>query len=119
MSAPEVSADKTTRVVRWIARAWGSLLALMVLVFTAGEGLPSPARLTAPERLMFVALAIMVFGLIAAWKWEGFGGVLILIGYGLFAVADRRVLVRGLFSLFPIAGLLFLFCWWRSRESAP
>ena len=41
--------------------------------------------------LLFVAMLTMVAGLIAAWKWERIGGLLILGGLAFFAVVNHGI----------------------------
>jgi hypothetical protein len=73
------------------------------------------------ETVLGACLFTVLAGLIAGWKWEGLGGLLIVGGYAVFAMVNGpRTLVPNPWAnpLFAslIVGLLFLFCWWRTRR---
>lgn len=95
----------------------GALMVLLLVVFAVGEGLPHPAQLDGGGKLGFIAAGIMALGVVAAWRSDGLGGLLILIGYGIFAASNGRIVV-GLFALFPVAGLLHMIYWWQTRKTA-
>jgi hypothetical protein len=59
------------------------------------EGMPNP--LTQPMRVLvgFLALALVMIGILGGWRWELAGGTLSLLGWGLFVVAVMHPL-RGL-----------------------
>jgi len=56
-------------------------------------------------------------GVVMAWFREAAGGMMMLLGYVL-SLAFKEI-EGSRFYLIPIAGLLFLFCWWLSRKSTP
>jgi len=96
--------------VRWTARIIGTLLLLLIAVFAIGEGLPNPLILSPREILLFAAIAMMLVGLIVAWKWEGIGGLLILGGYIFFAVVNHGAPFNIVFGPWLLTGLLYLAC---------
>ncbi len=98
-------------VLRWAARVLTLLLVMLFATMAFGEGLPSPWILTRPEKLAFLALIVMLAGLVSAWRWEAVGGILILVGYAFFALVNHQVIISWAFSLFPVAGILFLLSW--------
>ncbi len=106
----------STQILRWTARVLGTLLVLLVVVLMIGEGVPKPSILTAPEKLMFAPLIVMLLGLILAWRWEGTGGTLALSGYLLFGVLGPR-LASSPFMAGGVAGCLYLLAWWTSDRS--
>ncbi len=117
MSASGGARNTAIRTVRWTARILGALMVLLLFVFAAGEGLPHPAQLSAGEKLGFIALGVMVLGVAVAWRTDGLGGLLLLIGYGIFAVWSQKI-VAGLFAVFALAGVLHMVCWWLTRRDA-
>ena len=71
---------------RWSARIIGALLCLLILVMAVGDGMPNP--FTQPVRLQvgFLALALILAGIVAGWRWEFWGGIVSLSGWGLFVL---------------------------------
>jgi len=69
--------NRTITVIRWIARIWGGLgalfLLLMVLGHLFGENGETP-NVGEWIALFFFPFGVMV-GLILAFKWEGLGGI--------------------------------------------
>ena len=60
----------------------------------------------------------MIAGQIAAWKWEGIGGLLILGGFGLFAIVNHGVPLNVVFGPWLATGLLYSACWWLRGQRA-
>lgn len=57
--------------------------------------------------VLFAAMLTMLVGLGIAWKWEGIGGLLILGGLALFAVANHGVNLNLVFGgCWPRGGCL-------------
>jgi hypothetical protein len=110
------------KIIRWIARILGSALFLLVLAFIIGEGYPNPLKLTASELISMIAFLMMLIGIPLAWKWEGLGGLIMLIGFIIFWIVNylgsHRVGVGWVFPIFPIVGILFLFSSWRTKSPA-
>ena len=105
-------------VARWTARVIGTLLLLLIAVFAIGEGMPNPLTLNSRENLLSVALLTMIVGQIAAFKWEGIGGLLILSGFVFFSVVNHRISINIVFGPWLLTGMIFLGCWWMKRKSA-
>lgn len=76
-----------TAMCRWTARILGSLLVLMIIVLAVGEGVPNPFTRPPAVQIGFLALAMIMLGILAGWRWELAGGVLSLAGWGLFVGA--------------------------------
>jgi hypothetical protein len=71
---------------RWLARIVGALLVVFIVVIAIGEGMPNPFAQPAKVQVGFLALAMMMMGILAGWRWELAGGILSLAGWCLFCV---------------------------------
>ena len=135
-----VAGGRATKWIRWIARIWGSLIIAFTLLIvigyawnwlTTGTADPYAAEDYPPiENLPPLLTLLSVLGLALAWRWEGLGGA---IAVGLQLVVLPVLLVHwpitydfpryllapyGTSMMIVIPGVLFLTCWWRSRERA-
>lgn len=106
----------TINAIRVAARFLGGVLFLMIAMFAFGEGIPNPLALTFRETLTFFSFVIMLGGLILAWIWEGIGGLIVLIGYGIFILVNPDSNLLGIVTIFPVTGLLFVAYWWQSAR---
>jgi hypothetical protein len=70
---------------RWLARIVGTLFVLVVLSIALGQGVPNPVTQPAGVQLGLLALALILTGIVAGWKWEFAGGIISLFGWFLFA----------------------------------
>jgi hypothetical protein len=130
-----------TRWIRWVARVWGGLVLVFALLIFAGyaynwvtTGTADPHAVedyppieNLPPLLMF--LAALGSGL--AWRWEGLGGRItvvsqlvalpvLLIHWPITADFPRYLVAPyGVWMIVTVPGILFLACWWRSRELRP
>ena len=119
MNGPGKLNNKFFVVLRWVARIIGSLVALLVVLFgvayTIGGNPPPP--------LVFLAFLVLVIGVILAWFWEGIGGGLLLLLSIVFAIVQPNAFWTPNEAsvgptpmlIFPIAAILFLICWLKSR----
>lgn len=73
-------------VCRWTARALGAVLVLITLTIAIGQGLPNPFTQPVFVQIGFLALALIVGGILAAWRWEFWGGLISLFGWALFVI---------------------------------
>jgi hypothetical protein len=73
--------------------------------------------MTAREQLYALGMGSLFLGLVVAWFWEGWGGLLSVLGWGLLAVLAKRPAWDLPFSIPAAAGLLHLLSWWRLRGS--
>jgi len=109
--------------IRWFARILGALLVLLVLYFVIGEliieGNLGTGKITPIDIPIIIGWISMVVGIMLAWFREAMGSVIIISGFVLKLVIELIVNQKFLplfFVIFPIIGLLFLFCWWQSRK---
>lgn len=71
-------------VCRWTARIVGALLVVTVVCIAIGERMPNPFAQPAMAQVGFLALAMIVIGILVGWRWELAGGILSLAGWCLF-----------------------------------
>jgi len=57
---------------------------------------------------------MILSGIVISWYREAAGGLMILIGY-FFSLALKDM-EGSVFYTLPLAGILFLFCWWQSGK---
>ncbi len=108
-------------ILRWTARIIGLLVLISLLAFTLIAGLPRMANMDWASFVHFLSFLVMVSGLFLAWKWEGLGSVVILGGFGAFFVLNWTLwgspALGWVFALFPVVGLLHLYCWRQDRRT--
>jgi len=102
-----------TVMCRWIARVAGALLVMLVVVIAIGEGMPNPFTQPPAVPIGFLALAMILIGILAGWRWELAGGVLSLAGWCLFigSVVGLKHL-NGFVLLLALPGILHLVGAW-------
>lgn len=97
-------------IIRWIARIVGLLAVLFVGIFEGCEALESNQTGGSDiPVVMIIATVMMMGGLLAAWKWEFWGGLISLTGF--FMVAENNPRVEGLplmYILFMTPAVLFI-----------
>ena len=95
---------------RWTARILGTLLVLIIVLIAIGEGMPNPFTQPIPVQIGFLALALVMIGILGGWRWELAGGTVSLVGWSLFVVAVMRS-PRGLnwfVSALALPGVLYV-----------
>ncbi|MBN1579359.1 MAG: hypothetical protein JXA89_01555 [Anaerolineae bacterium] len=131
---------RVTKWIRWVARIWSLPIILYALLMFAGyswswitTGVADPYAVEdypPIENLPPILMFLSVLGLGVAWRWERLGGAITLVL--LLAVLVLLFIVTPIARDFPrtavpyllalvvaIPGILFLVCWWRSREGNP
>jgi hypothetical protein len=91
---------------------------VLIAAFAIGEGVPNPLHGSIPENLLTAAFLAMIVAQIAAWKWEGIGGLLIVGSFGLFAIVNHGVPLNVVFGPWLLTGLLYWACWVLGRRRA-
>ena len=88
------------------------LLLGLVIAIAIGHGGPPNIFLQPPSvQLEFIALGVMLVGLVIGWLRAGLGGLLVLVGLAAFNAIELTVngrLALGAFPLFAVPGTLFL-----------
>ena len=135
-NADENAVRATKRVCR-IARIWGAVIIVLVLLVFAsavwnllstGTIDPYRAERYPPiENLPPLFIFLSALGLLIAWRWEGVGGAIaiffqlatllvLLIHWPITEGFSRYLLAPyGVWLIIFIPGLLFLWCWWKRR----
>lgn len=117
--------SKFILVIRWIARIWSLLIFTVVLLmfFFPDQNQVNPVPLTDWIRLgIFPGLAVI--GLLLAWWWEIWGGILVIFSYLAHLMASYfwlgMVVPPGgnliLASVFLPPGILFIISGFYSRR---
>jgi hypothetical protein len=106
-------------VGRWTARIVGTLMALFFLAFVVGEGPPPLFKLSLHEAVQFLSMAGLFCGLLLAWKWEGWGALISLVGFVLFLCMEHRFTTGWIFLIPAAAAVLHVLCWWRIASGPP
>ncbi|MEA2021128.1 MAG: hypothetical protein U9N08_01475 [Candidatus Caldatribacteriota bacterium] len=118
--------------LRRIARIWSIVIIVFTFIMLAGyainwikTGIVDPHAVDdypPIENLIPFTLTLSVMGLAIAWRWEYLGGV-INIGFFLLSLAIHFWMVSPrpypllVAIALPTPGVLFLICWWISRQS--
>lgn len=74
----------------------------------------NPVGLEPKEALLLVCLYAAMLGLLLAWKWEGFGGLLTLLALTGFSYVYYTLKTAILWNIWimGIPAFLFIICWW-------
>jgi hypothetical protein len=107
-----------TASCRWIARVTGALLVILIVVIATGEGMPNPFTQPPAVQIGFLALAMIMIGILAGWRWELAGGIISLAGWYLFVGSVVGVKRLNVFiSLLALPGILYLISAWLRRHN--
>ena len=121
--------ERTTNLIRKIARIWSIVIIALTLFILIAEiiGTFVPVQsMNEPypwyENLIPLSMVLSVVGLAIAWRWEGFGSVLCVffviatyVMYLAFVRSDRGIYIVPIILLpILIPGILFLVSWLRS-----
>jgi len=107
--------------LRWFARIVSIPLILIVVLIFLEDGLPF--FLFTSDPIHMTALSLMLLGLLSGWKWDGLSAGLLLIGFLLdwlwvsLQFGEILLSMGPIFSFIPIIGLIFLYCWRRSKKT--
>jgi hypothetical protein len=85
------------------------MLVVFILALAIGEGMPNPFTQPLAIRIGFIALALIVVGILVGWRWEFAGGVVSLAGWCLFftSVIEPKHL-NSFLLLLALPGILYL-----------
>jgi hypothetical protein len=121
MSASTVN-PRAIKILRWIARIWGVIIALVVVMIAVT---PDPYAVGPPSgiEIFYLSLyAVAALGLLVAWKWELIGALISIVAMLTQAISGS---IREGFAfmkivsvelVFFIPAVLFIVCWTLSRR---
>lgn len=111
MTVSKNTTELILKIIRATARFLGSILFLMIIMFAIGEGIPNPFSLTLSEAITFFSFVVMLSGLIVAWRLEGIGGMVVLLGYLVIVIINPFSFSGGVIAIIPLTGTLFVIFW--------
>jgi hypothetical protein len=109
---------------RWVARAMGTPIAAFWLFVGIVSGVVDEAPWNWESAVLGALILASAVSVAAAWRWERAGGIAVVAcglahsAFALIAAGHSKgfaVLISGV--PFLLVGGLFLWSWWRSRES--
>jgi len=112
-------------IVRWIARIWGSLSLAFMLLFVGahligtitGEGEPIGKFNSVSEMISFAFFPVsIIIGLGIAWKWEGLGGFITIVGIIGFHLIRPDLIFNLMIDGLAIPGLFYILYWLLSKR---
>lgn len=97
-------------VCRWFGRIIGMFLFATVVLLAIGEGLPNVFTQPVGVQAGFLALGLILAGILGGWKWELAGGAVSLFGWAVFVLAEIRPLSRlnWFIGALALPGILYL-----------
>ncbi len=117
------STDRIVKILRWLARGIGTLMAFLWLFIVVMSIFTESTELDTESTIMAILIFSSIFGVIIAWFRELEGGIFLLIvaiAHSTFAfiVAGRNKGLAMLISGGPffVIGSLFIATWWRSKK---
>jgi hypothetical protein len=123
MTADRQNKDRRVKILRWLARGIGTLIASFWLFIVVVSIFTESTDMDTESAIMTILIFSSIIGVIVAWFRELEGGVILLVvaiahSINALIVAGRNkgfaLLVSG--GPFFIIGSLFIATWWRSRE---
>lgn len=116
--------DRSPKILRWLARGLGTLMASLWLFIVVMSIFTESTELDTESTIMAILIFSSIFGVLVAWFRELEGGIILLIvaiAHSTFAfiVAGRNKGLAMLISGGPffVIGSLFIATWWRSKRS--
>jgi hypothetical protein len=115
---------RTNAIIRWTARILGSIMVVIGLVLFGSElfqDLPGGETCSIDARARFISVLVLhgayIIGYLVAWKWEGLGGLIAIIGilFSQMISPDPFSMFLGQL-LFTVPGILFLLYWFLTRR---
>ncbi len=104
------------KVLRWTARILSALILAFHALSFLGDRLPP--NLPTHDVVNLILWGLVMLGLIIAWKWEGIGGVVIILVSVMQNVIDPVLLSMWAFWIAPFTGVLFLIYSVKRRRKA-
>ena len=119
--------NKSSRVIRWVARILGTILAVYLVLTTIANLIMDFKAWDFIPYVYFAFFIVFAIGVIIAWFKEKIGGIILIAGVvagSIFSIIVGLnntdfdlldfIILAGL--PFLIVGILFLIYWWKSRK---
>ncbi len=106
------------KIIRLTSRILSFFLLVLFIAFAFGEGLPFINEVTSHETLLFIAVFIMLVGVIIAFKYELVGGSFMILAYVFFSIVSKQLIAGPIFPLFLLIGLLYIYYWWKTKRES-
>ena len=118
-----VITDAVEDRARLLARIWSTIALGIFITLGLTVGIPHGPDLETWERqAQFATLILITLGVAIAWRWEGWGGSIMLVGsvaLGVLAALQHQPLLAFLPALtFLVPAVAFLIAWHRTRTYA-
>lgn len=97
------------KIILWLSRILGLSLIIVLIVFAFGEDVPGIKELSSKEILIFIAILIMIAGVILGFWKDLIGSIVILTGYVFFSILEGKILAGPVFPQFLIVALLYYY----------
>ena len=116
--------EKSFHTIRWVARIWGTLVLAFVLFFLIahlfGVHEAGAELLSTKDKLTFLFFPLSTLtGLAIAWKWEGTGGSITVLGMiGLLIIRPNLLSAFWLIGAVLIPGLMYMIYWYQLRKQS-
>ena len=118
--------NKSSRVIRWVARILGTILAVYLVLTTIANLIMDFKAWDFIPYVYFAFFIVFAIGVIIAWFKEKIGGIILIAGavagsifsiiVGLNPASEVLMLIGSVGLPFLIIGILFLVYWWKSRK---
>jgi len=113
---------KPIRIFRRTLRIMSAIFIVFFLLMFIGETFFqdeafNPEPMGANSILQLLLFAVSMIGLVLAWKWELWGGILSLVALAVLAIVNPKVLDFPLLLIYPLTALLFIVLWAIDRGS--
>ncbi len=127
MRTAQETGDDLTYVIRGLALAVGLWASTPFMLFLTSSGVRVLPKLSwsSPQGMpLFIVLAMATVAVLIAWRWEMIGGAIIVacaiaISTLVYLGSGLTVFSAALMTSVPffVAGVLFLACCWRTRQT--
>ncbi len=114
--------SRSERITFWSSRILAcAILALWGLFIAAhliGDAGASSRELVLGDYVGIVSMVVSLAGLVIAFKWEVFGGVMSLVAVAVGAMVNPQTILSPV-MLIPAAAMLFLAHAWSTKTESP
>jgi len=98
-------------ITRWLARFLGVFLFLFFAWFAIEFGVDNPNNLCPQMVKLFYAHMLMMITLVVVWRFEFFGGLILIITYIYFSFVNHTFWTNSIYPIFFFVGILHLLSW--------